>query len=119
MAYNAKNANEIKPIPAGELCQGIITQIQDGKAKDFINEKALDKFDNPEANCINLIMEVKYQDRIMSVEQMLTYIEIDGKTSFTKKSNLGKWFAKYGKLPEVGDKIVLMSNAGGYFRPIF
>ncbi len=42
----------------------------------------------------------------------------NGVTKYSEKSNLGKFKAKYGKLPTAGDQIKAMTNKDGFLRLI-
>lgn len=50
----------------------------------------------------------------VNVKQLFTYIEEEGLTKYTKSSNLGKYKLKYGKLPEVGDQVKILTNGDGF-----
>lgn len=115
--YNANKHKEVEQIPAGEVCQGAIINLEDGIAKDFIKPEAQSKFDNLEQPAINLTVEFKYQEKTFKIEAMITYFnDSEGNVMLGKKSNISKYFAFYKKLPETGDIVKLVSNAEGYFR---
>lgn len=116
MGYNAKEAEETKgmaELPKDTIFDGVIIDIKDGKVSDFIPEGTPWKGDieNP---AINLKVEVKVGDKQEQFTQLFTYINEDNKTKFTPGSNLGKFNKKYGKLPETGDQIKIISNSDGY-----
>ena len=115
--YNAKSSIEIQNVKPGEVTQGIIVHIVDGKVKDFIkNEEIIKKFKNIDSDCINMLIEFNYQGRIFKIEKMFTFMMVNGQTAYSPKSNIGKYKRFYGKLPEAGDVVKLLSDSDGYFR---
>lgn len=117
MSYNAKKIEEAKheaPLPMDEIFNGIIIEVQDGKVKDFVRPSVLEKFENKESTAINLIIEVLVGEERKLINNFFTYIDEDGKTKFTKNSNLGKYVAKYEKAPEIGDQVKILSDSKGY-----
>ena len=86
----------------------------DGKVSDFIPEGTPWKGDINGA-AIQCDIEVKIPDgENVKISQLFTYINDDGKTAYSKSSNLGKYKTKYGKLPEPGDQVKIMSNSEGF-----
>ena len=115
MAYNPKNAKEQPTLPPDTIFTGVIIGIKDGKVKDFV--KNIDKWTGDiEQAAINMEIEVLHNDRKYNTEQLFTYNEEDGKTVYSPKSNLGKFKAKYNKLPEVGDQLKLLTNNEGFLK---
>jgi hypothetical protein len=115
MVYDAKNAKELdgRSLPKDTILDGVITHIQDGKIKDFVKDAA--KWENPESDAIDLEIEMNTGDSMQKMHQLFTYIlSHDGRTSYTKSSNLGKYKIKYGKLPEVGDQLKIVTDGNGY-----
>jgi len=117
--YNAKNATEGKDktqLTPDSILDGVIINITDGKVRDFINPKALNKWEGNKEGCaIALDIEVKDNDHIVKIEQVFTYMEDEqGNTMYTPKSNLGKYKTKYSKLPEAGDQIKIITNGDGF-----
>jgi hypothetical protein len=115
MAYNATNAKEIETLPADEVLQGIITNISDGKVKDFVKNTENWKGDI-NGPAIEANIEVTYNGNKYDFNQLFTYSEENGKTAFSPLSNLGKYSKKYGKLPEVGDQVKCMTKADGFLK---
>jgi len=120
MTYTPNNAKLIEKIPAGEIINGIIIQIIDGTPKQFIkNAEALKEFKNADEPAINCTIEFKYKDReIMRHEQMFSYINGATCMLYTEGSNIGKYVKQYGHLPQVADRVQLISNAQGFFKVI-
>lgn len=118
--YNPNNAKLIEKIPAGIICEGIIVSIEDGNPRAFIKtEDAKSKFKNLDEPAINVTIETKYNDRILRIEQMFTYINGEqNQMLYTEDSNIGKYAKQYGHLPKVEDKVKLISNAKGFFKVI-
>jgi hypothetical protein len=113
MTYNAENAKETPMLPKDSILDGIITEIQDGKVKDFV--KNTDKWEGSiEQPCINVVVEVKNENKIICFEHVFTYNEVEGKTEFSPSSNLGKFNKKYNKLPQSGDQIKVTTNGEGF-----
>ncbi len=89
-----------------------IVEIIDGKVKDFV-----DNLDNwkgdPDCQAINVTTELVAHDGVR-FNQIFTYREEDGKTTYTASSNLGKYKKKYDKLPETGDLVKVQTSAEGF-----
>lgn len=117
--YNAKNYRKVEKVPAGEIIDGVIVNIAQGTARQFLSEGALQKYKSPDEPHIQVTIEGKYRDDIVRVEQLFSYTSTNGVTTFTDGSNLGKYFKYYKKLPEVTDHVKMSSNADGYFKIIF
>jgi len=118
MTYNAKEALEAKSsgLPEDSILDGVITKIDDGKIKDFVDEQYHSKFEGGvDKPAINVELEIKNpeNDEIVKTHQMFTYIEENGKTLYSSKSNLGKYKVKYNKLPEPGDHIKVLTDGKG------
>ena len=114
--YNPQKVEMIKKPSPGTIIDGIIIAIQDGTVKDFLKVDST-KFKNTDSPCINVVVESKLDTRNFKIEQIFTYIKSAGDTTlFTSDSNLGKYYKSYGKLPEVGDKVKMMSNSEGFFK---
>jgi len=118
MAYNAKDSKEMEGVPAGVSAEGVIINIKDGKSRDFIKTDEARKSwkGDLDQTAIEVEIETKFKERSFKLSKMFTYTEEDGKTVFGTNSNLGKYNSYYGKLPEVGDKVKLLSNKDGFFR---
>lgn len=116
MGYNAKDAQEVQGIPAGESAQGVVINIVDGEVKDFVTNMEGWRGD-PSSKAINIQIETTYNGNSFTLSRVFTYKKNkEGKTEYASTSNLGKYKAYYNKLPEVGDKVKLLSNKEGFFR---
>jgi hypothetical protein len=117
MTYNAKNAKEVVlGVPPDTILDGVITKVEDGHVKDFVlnTEKWLGDLNGPG---INVTCETNYEDKPITSVKVFPYREgADGKTEYATGSNLAKFRGKYGKLPEVGDKVKLISNSKGFLN---
>lgn len=119
MGYDANNAVEGQDksqLPEDTILNGVIVEVNDGKVKDFIGETVNWKGDK-ENPAINVAIDVKVEgeEEPVRIEQLFTYfLNDDGKTVFTPRSNLGKYKAKYGKLPEKGDQLKVITNSSGF-----
>lgn len=111
--YNANKSKELEYLPKDSILDGVIIDIKQGMVKDFVYELTNWKGDQDQT-AINLIIEISVDKRIVKVEQMFTYKEEDGITVYYQNSNLGKYHKKYGKLPEVGDKVKIITNNDGF-----
>ena len=115
MAYDAKNAKELdgRSLPKDTILDGVITHIQDGKIKEFVKDAA--KWENPESDAIELEIEMNTPNGLQKMHQLFTYVAAkDGQTAYTKSSNIGKYKVKYGKLPEAGDQVKIITDGNGY-----
>ena len=117
MTYNASKGKELESLKPGIVGTAIITVVNDGKVADFLSEEAKAKWANPlqsaiEISAEHVVGEEKYTDtRIFPYKT-----DDEGFTVFTGRSNLGKFFKYYKKLPEVGDQVQMKTNADGYFK---
>lgn len=116
--YNPQNAKETSSLlPKDSILDGVIIKIDDGQTKDFIPETALANWKGSIENpAINVVMEVTAGDDKVKVSQMFTYNDDNGTTTFAPGSNLGKYKRKYDKVPEVGDKVKVLTNSEGFGR---
>lgn len=117
MAYDANKAKEIQlGVPPDTILDGVITKAEDGIVRDFVTntEKWLGDLNG---KGVNVTCETNFEDKPISCIKVFPYKEgKDGETEYTTGSNLAKYKAKYGKLPEVGDKVKLISNAKGFLN---
>ena len=115
MTYNATNAKEQPTLPQDQIFTGVITNIEDGTVSKFVKDTTKWQGDvNQKAIEVNI--EVIHNEIKYDMNQLFTYNEEKGKTVFSQKSNLGKYKGKYGKLPEVGDQVKLLTNKEGFLK---
>ncbi len=114
MAYNAQKAEEQPTLPSDVVFDGVITQIEDKEVKDFV--KNLTKWNNPEQTAINCTIEVKHKEKTFRFDHLFPYEQDGDTTKYSPRSKIGKYKAKYDKLPEVGDKVKAMTNTEGFLR---
>ena len=112
--YNAQNAKEMPRIAADTIFDGIVISVQDGKTKDFVTSKKWQG--DMESSAINVTIEVIANGQSYKVNQVFPYMDVSGTTAYSSQSNLGRYKAKYGKLPELGDKVKLISNKEGFLK---
>lgn len=117
MGYNAKEYEVQEQVPAGQIAEGAIIDVKDGKIKDFVENT--EKFKNIDQSCINVTAECVFEGQKQTDSKIFTYIDVEGKMKVQEKSNLGKFLKYYKKLPEVGDKVQMKTNAEGFFRIVF
>lgn len=107
--YDPKNAKETSNLAPDSILDGEITEIKDGTVKDFIVN--LDKWKgSKEQRAINVSVRCKE----VVFDQIFTYTHDQGQMKYLTNSNLGKYNRKYGKLPEVGDKVKVTTNKEGF-----
>jgi hypothetical protein len=115
--YNAKEYVESKNAQPGTMIEAVIVNVTDGKPRDFLKtEEAIKKFKNVDGTAIQLTIEGKNEGVPVRFDCIITYNLVDGKIVLKQTSNLGKYKKIYNKLPEVGDKVKILSNAQGYFK---
>jgi len=114
MSYDPGNSEERSVLPEDTIFDGVIINIADGKIKDFVRN--LEKWKEPESPAINCDIEVTHNDRKLVFSQLFPYRSENGKTVYGGKSKLGKYKAKYGKLPQASDKVKCMTNNEGFLR---
>lgn len=114
--YNPNNTEVVEGLKAGIMVDGIITTITDGIVKDFVDKEHLDKWKRPEQRCIKIIAECIYQEKTYNDEILFTYNLTDGKTTFSSRSNLGKFNSYYKSTPKSSNKIQMKTNAKGFFK---
>jgi hypothetical protein len=117
--YNAKNYVEAKGngLPTDTILDGVIIGIEDKQVKDFIPESAKVTWKGDiESSAINVEIEILVGESKTSIKihQMFSYFEKDGKTGYASSSNLGKYFAKYKKMPEIGDQVKIITDSNGF-----
>ena len=94
--------------------EGVVIEIQEGALKDFYSAETLTKFEdrNPEAPCINVIVEMKYNDHVFRRGKTISLPT--GKLCHPKSTMAG-WLKQYGSAPKVGQKVTMLANQKGYF----
>jgi hypothetical protein len=112
MAYTPE-AYKDKPKPkAGTQINAVVKSIEDGKIKDFVGKEALTSWKNvnPDTQVIQVtaITETGFDRKKTIVTPMNDQVD--------ERSNLGKWKAKYGAYPYVGQEIYLIADGDGYFQ---
>ena len=115
MVYTPQNAKEQPGLPSDVVFDGVITKLRDGKVSEIVTNLENWKGD-PNSPCIEVAMEVTHKEKKFEFTQIFTYEEEDGKTVYSPRSNLGKYKAKYGKLPESADQIKAMTNKDGFLK---
>jgi|SRR6056297_1994999 len=117
MVYNTENYEIQEQIAPGQVTQGVIIDIKDGKIKDFVDDTS--KFKDPDQTCINLTAECQYDAQKYTDSKLFTYIDNEDKMKVPAKSNLGKYKKYYGKMPQTGDQVQMKTNSDGYFKIVF
>lgn len=116
--YDAKNTKEVEAkslLPKDSILDGVIIQIDDGVQRDFVSKDAQVNWKgNLDYKAINVIIEVVHEKQSVKIEKIFTYSLEDGKTCYSDLSNLGKYKAKYDKMPEVGDQVKVITNDRGF-----
>lgn len=116
MVYDASKGVE-RNVPVGTTCEAVIIQINDGRVKDFIKEKGLSKFKNPEQKAIQVVTEGKYAGQIYKKETVFSYDNDEQENvTFGNKSALGCFNKMYTALPKVGMKVKYIADENGYFK---
>ncbi len=120
MAYNPDLAKEGK-IPPGEIIEGAIINIQDGKTRDFVNEDSWDSWQGDlDSQAIEVLAEGKYKGQTATCKTLFNFT-IDPEDnapvfSASPKSKAYKFKAMYGNYPKVGQKVKLASDTKGYWK---
>jgi len=113
--FDSKNAEEVQGLPPGETAEGVIIQRNDGKTKDFVENTTNWKGDVDQP-AIEIVVETKYKETTYQVRKLFNYRWEDNKSKYTSNSNLGKYKKYYKKLPQVGDKVKLLTSADGFWK---
>jgi len=114
MGYDPHNAKEQPRLPPDTILNGVIINITDGQVKDFIkSEKWEGDLQNP---AIDITTEVLHQNNKYTFSQVMTYKEEQGTTVYAPNSNMGRYKKKYGKLPEVGDQVKVITDKDGFLK---
>ena len=115
MAYDPDNARERKSesnFPKDAILDGVITNINDGKVKDFVQNT--EKWKDKNQPAIEVCVEVMVNNKPKTHKQVFTYDEDDKGMVYGTKSNMGKFKAKYNTLPKVSTKVKIVTNSDGY-----
>lgn len=126
MAYNIENAKEVEQKPLlnpDEIHNGVIRSLTDGTYSDFVDAEVLKTWRNadPSQTVIELEIEIpceKVEKGHLVIHKVLPYETVDGVMEYGSKSNLGKYKAKYKKLPELGDQVKISANKEGFGKLI-
>ena len=113
MTYNPENATEKPMLPNDTIFDGIIINIEDGTVSQFVED--MSKWSCPPTQpAIRTTTQVMYEGHNFEVTTIFTYENVDGKTSYSTNSKLGKFKKKYTNLPAVGTRVKVMTNDNGY-----
>ena len=115
MGYDPENAREKEPeskFPKDKILDGVITILNDGKVKDFIQNT--EKWKDKEQPAIEVCVEVMVDGKAEIHKQVFTYNQDDKGMVYGTKSNLGKFKAKYETLPKVSTKVKVVTNSDGF-----
>jgi len=88
------------------IVEGKIIDIQVGTIRDFVRPESIEKFRNPDANCLQLTIETPDG---YAITKLLTI-------SVAPQSNLQRYYRRYGCYPKVGSKYPLKFD-GRFWRP--
>jgi len=120
MAYDAKNGKEVtlqSNLEKNKLYSTVILKIDDGIVKQFLDDKVQQNWQGSlDGNAINVTYQLPSADKKEHVEisQVFTYnVGENGETEYSETSNMAKYSKQYGKLPEVGDEIQVLTNSHG------
>lgn len=118
MGYDTKNAKEEEHkgiLPKDDIIIGVVIVINDGTPRQFISENYHKEWkgnlDNP---AIEVVAEVVQDGKKILINKVMPYKEEDGVTVYSSQSNIGKYKKKYGKLPEVGDQVKIVTDDNGF-----
>jgi hypothetical protein len=115
MGYNPQNAKEQAMLPPDLVLEGAIINLKDGVVKEIVGNVENWKGDI-NSPAIEVSIEVKHNNNSFTFNRLFTYTDDNGITKYSPRSNLGKYKKKYGKLPEVGDKVKAVTNSEGFLR---
>jgi len=119
MTYNPENTEPLvtADLPKDSVLEGTIIDVQDGQIKDFVSEKAQESWKgSTDQTAINSTIEISIDGKTSRISQVFTYIDDEGKTKYTKSSNLGRFVLKYGHAPKAGLAVMVITNSDGYGR---
>lgn len=109
--YNPEDYEIVKPGTKRDL---IVTGIDRGELKDFIEKEHLDKFkSDPSSPYLKVHLEVA--DKSGAKDDMLISLPTDPR-AVSPASNFGKWRLAFGAFPFVGQQVYQFANAEGYFQ---
>jgi len=113
MTYNPNNSKERKTLDPDIITEGILTILLVGKIGEIIGTE---RWKGGGSDAIKVEIEGTYNGNTYNTSKVMGFIDEFGKTLYTKNSNLAKYKQKYGKLPEIGDRVKCKTNKEGYFR---
>ena len=86
--------------------EGVIRSMKKGKVRDFVKEENLDKFDKPDKEVINIMIETPDGYQINNMMSLSSH----------PNSNMQRYLAKYNVYPKVGGAYPLEFKSG-FWRP--
>jgi len=117
--YDPQQFEEEKGLSPGCKAEGVIVSIETGPIKNYLDKEQRDKW----KGCIlkptiKVSVDVFYDGQEYNTDEFLSHSVIAQKIIVPKspKSNLRKFYDKYGKLPEVGMKVLVETNSKGYWK---
>lgn len=113
--YNPQNAKEQPGLPQDTIFEGAVISVTDGKVKNFVKDTTKWRA-GEDSPAISVAMEIVHNNKPYKFSQVFSYEEENGQTVYSQRSNLGKFKAKYGSLPQAGTKIKASTNNEGFLR---
>jgi len=118
--YEPKNAREVRMgLEPGLVTEAVVVQVEKGKVSDFV--KNFDKWKGDVSQtAINVWFNASVEGKVITHKRMFTYnVGSDGVTEYNVNSNLARYKKKYGKLPDMGDKVYLQANSDGFLELVY
>lgn len=117
MTYNPEKAKETQDktiLPPDSIIEATIVVILDGQVRDFV--KNMQNWEgDPEQRAIQLHMQSNIGGDIVEVKQVYTYNnDSEGNVLYSPSMNLGKFKQRYGEIPRVGMKVIIITNTKGF-----
>ena len=116
MAYDPDNTVEIDTaIPKDHILDAVVISIEEGTYKEKVNSPEKWPAEILNENCIKVVYEYDVKGAKVKGDKLFRFrYTDDGKVSYTAFSDMGKYAAKYGGAPKVGQIIKVEANEKGY-----
>lgn len=109
-AYTGKmTSKDIVASPKDEILEAYIVKVERGLLSEFIPDKVHAKFDNLEQDTLQIYFEYKFNDKVLSSVDRISFYEEP-----SEHSKLAKYIRKYETSPTVGQKIKVEFNTDGF-----
>lgn len=110
MTYEPEKLKEVELPKVGTQIKGVVSELTEGKLKEFLSAEVLEKWDksNPDSNQLEVIVELENGQIRKKLIAMPEGVDV------FPNSNMGKWKKTFGAYPHKGQEVFLIVDSEGF-----